>query len=87
MTLSTIMDGVALEECDDSPDIWGCIENVLAHNSVDIVKDDGLLDEVKLEIDSRFPGMEPSSYDSIQMYLRDIGRYPLLNAKGRARSW
>ena len=81
MTLSSIMDGVALEECDDSPDIWGCIENVLAHNSVDIVKDDGLLDEVKLEIDSRFPGMEPSSYDSIQMYLRDIGRYPLLNAK------
>ena len=46
-----------------------------------MVEESGLLKEIELETDPRFPELDPSSYDSIQVYLRDIGKYPLLSAE------
>ena len=81
VTSEEVLEYIGLEECDNTGDIWGCIEGVLKTSCVDLVENEGLLQEVSLESDPRFPEFDSSSYDSIQMYLRDIGRYPLLNAK------
>lgn len=81
VTSEEVLEYIGLEECDNTGDIWGCIEGVLKTSCVDLVENEGLLQEVSLESDPRFPEFDSSSYDSIQMYLRDIGKYPLLNAK------
>ena len=81
VTSGEILEHIALEECDNTGDVWGCIEEVLKDRCIDVVEDGGLLQEVHLESDPRFPEFDSSSYDSIQMYLRDIGRYALLSAK------
>ena len=80
VTTEEVLEYVGLEECDNTGDVWGCIENVLKTSCVDLVENEGLLQEVNLESDPRFPEFDSSSYDSIQMYLRDIGKYPLLSA-------
>ena len=80
VTSEEVLEYIGLEECDNTGDIWGCIEGVLKTSCVDLVENEGLLQEVSLESDPRFPEFDSSSYDSIQMYLRDIGKYPLLNA-------
>lgn len=80
VTSEEVLEYVGLEECDNTGDIWNCIEGVLKTSCVDLVENEGLLQEVNLESDPRFPEFDSSSYDSIQMYLRDIGKYPLLNA-------
>ena len=68
-------------DCENMNDTWECIENIFRQNCIDIVDDSGLLGEISMPTDPRFPELDSSSYDSIQMYLRDIGRYPLLSAK------
>ncbi len=50
----------------------------MAH--IDVLEGGGLL-EVREEISEKGYARSGSSYDSIQMYLREIGRYPLLNAQ------
>lgn len=81
VTSEEMLKYIGLEECDNTGDVWGCIEGVLKTRCIDLVENEGLLQEVSLETDPRFPEFDPSSYDSIQMYLRDIGKYALLNAK------
>ena len=80
VTSEEVLEYVGLEECDNTGDVWSCIEDVLKTSCVDLVENEGLLQEVSLESDPRFPEFDSSSYDSIQMYLRDIGKYPLLTA-------
>ena len=80
VTSEEVLEYIGLEECDNTGDVWSCIENVLKTSCVDLVENEGLLQEVSLESDPRFPEFDSSSYDSIQMYLRDIGKYPLLSA-------
>lgn len=80
VTSEEVLEYIGLEECDNTGDVWSCIEGVLKTSCVDLVENEGLLQEVSLESDPRFPEFDPSSYDSIQMYLRDIGKYPLLSA-------
>ena len=81
VTSDVLIDSVSLDECDHTPDMWECIGKILTHNCVDVVEESGLLKEIELETDPRFPELDPSSYDSIQVYLRDIGKYPLLSAE------
>ena len=81
VTSEEMLEYVGLDECDNTANVWGCIENILRSSCIDLVKTDGLLQEVSLETDPRFPDFDPSSHDSIQMYLRDIGKYTLLSAK------
>ena len=76
-----LMKHIGLDECDNTENNWECMEKILRHNCVDLVEEGGLLQEIKAENDSRFPDADPSVYDSIQMYLRDIGKYPLLNVR------
>ena len=76
-----LMEHVRLDECDNTEDNWECMEKILKHNCIDLVEEGGLLQEIEMETDPRFPELDSSSYDSIQMYLRDIGKYPLLNAQ------
>ena len=80
VTSEEVLEHIGLEECDNTGDVWSCIEEVLKTSCVDLVENEGLLQEVSLESDPRFPEFDSSTYDSIQMYLRDIGRYPLLSA-------
>ena len=68
-------------DCEDMNDTWECIETIFRENCIDIVEESGFLKEITMPTDPRFPELDSSSYDSIQMYLRDIGRYPLLSAK------
>jgi RNA polymerase primary sigma factor len=52
--------------------------------NVDVLEGGGILDKAAdemLEKKNVYRRGEGSSYDSIQMYLREIGRYPLLNAQ------
>ena len=70
-----------MNECDDEKEMWECIEKILNNNCIDLVHRDGLLQEHTTENNGRFPETDLSSYDSIQMYLRDIGKYALLSAK------
>ena len=81
VTSDVLMEHVALEECDHTKEVWECIENIFKKNCVDLVEKEGLLQKVQMESDPRFPEANITSYDSIQMYLRDIGKYALLNAK------
>ena len=81
VTTEEVLEYIGLEECDNTGNVWSCIEGVLETSCIDLVENEGLLQEVSLESDPRFPEFDPSSYDSIQMYLRDIGKYPLLSAK------
>ena len=81
VTSEDLLEQVGLEECDSTGDVWQCIEGLLKTSCIDLVENEGLLQEVNLESDPRFPDFDPSSYDSIQMYLRDIGKYSLLTAK------
>ena len=80
VTSEEVLEYIGLEECDNTGNVWSCIEDVLKTSCVDLVENEGLLQEVSLESDPRFPEFDSSSYDSIQMYLRDIGKYPLLSA-------
>ncbi|MDE0243542.1 MAG: sigma-70 family RNA polymerase sigma factor [Candidatus Kaiserbacteria bacterium] len=75
-----ILEHVNPSECDNEKEVWDCIEKILNNNCIDLVHRDGILHEEKLKTDSRFPETDLSSYDSIQMYLRDIGKYALLSA-------
>ncbi len=54
--------------------------------SIDVLESGGLLDSNLIEEDmlgkKNLYRRSESSYDSIQMYLREIGQYPLLNAQG-----
>ena len=79
-TSDLIVNKVNLDDCDDHDNTWDCIKKILNNNCVDLI-DEGMLKEVKLQVDSRFPVLDQSNYDSIQMYLRDIGKYELLSAK------
>jgi RNA polymerase primary sigma factor len=48
---------------------------------IDVLEGGNLLDvDAKEILDKRGYGRESSSYDAIQMYLREIGQYPLLSA-------
>lgn len=76
-----ILEHINLGECENEKEVWGCIEKILNNNCIDLVHQDGLLHEKKSKTDSRFPETDLSSYDSIQMYLRDIGKYALLSAE------
>ncbi len=80
-TSDIILEHVTMDECDESNDIWRCIYDILKNNCIDVVETEGLLKEVAIASDPRFPELDPSAYDSVQMYLRDIGKYPLLSAK------
>ena len=80
VTSDVLMKHIPLEECDDAKDTWECIERIMQNNCVDVVEKSGLLEEVEMGGDPRFPEIDSSSYDSIQMYLRDIGKYPLLTS-------
>lgn len=51
-----------------------------ASASIDVLEGGGMLD-VDADENSTAYGRSDSAYDSIQMYLREIGRYPLLNAQ------
>lgn len=51
----------------------------LASAAIDVLEGGGMLDVAEEEPNTYSRG--DSSYDSIQMYLREIGRYPLLNAQ------
>ena len=82
VTSQVLTEHLSLDKCNDNEDIWSCIENILKHNCIDLVEESGVLQEVEIENNSRF--LDPdniSNYDSIQMYLRDIGKYKLLTAK------
>ena len=82
VTSDVLSDGLLLEECDDNADTWVCIENILRHNCIDLVEEGGVLQEVEIINNSKFlDSSNPSNYDSIQMYLRDIGKYKLLTAQ------
>ena len=80
-TSDIIEEHIAMDECDSTNDVWRCIHDILKNNCIDIVETEGLLKEIEIETDPRFPELDPNSYDSVQMYLRDIGKYPLLNAE------
>ena len=81
VTSTELLEHIGLEDCDNADNVWQCIEGLLKTSCIDLVEDEGLLQEVSLKKDPRFPEFDPSSYDSIQMYLRDIGKYTLLSAK------
>ena len=51
-----------------------------ASASIDVLEGGGMLD-VDADDGTATYGRSDSAYDSIQMYLREIGRYPLLNAQ------
>jgi RNA polymerase primary sigma factor len=51
-----------------------------ASASIDVLEGGGMLDVNEAENPTAY-GRSDSAYDSIQMYLREIGRYPLLNAQ------
>jgi len=49
-------------------------------SGVDVLESGGLLElEVKIE-DNRYSFKNPTQYDSIQIYLKEIGQYPLIKA-------
>ena len=81
ITSDILVEHMAMDECDRTENAWECIEEILRANCVDVVDETGLLKEIEMEFDPRFPELDPSSYDSIQMYLRDIGKYALLTAE------
>ena len=76
-----ILQHIDMHECDNEKEMWECIEKILNNNCIDLVQKSGLLQEDEPEENTRFSEADLSSYDSIQMYLRDIGKYALLNAK------
>lgn len=76
-----ILEHINIGECDDEEVMWECIEKILNNNCIDLVHKEGLLQDEAPEGSDRFPELDLSSYDSIQMYLRDIGKYALLSAK------
>ena len=47
---------------------------------IDVLEGGGMLDVSEAEPEKGY-GRSDSQYDSIQMYLREIGKYPLLNAQ------
>ncbi len=51
-----------------------------ASASIDVLEGGGMLD-MAVDADTNAYSRSDSAYDSIQMYLREIGRYPLLNAQ------
>ena len=82
ITSDILLEHINLDECDDKKEVWECIEKILKGNCVDVVDSgSGLLWEATTKTDPRFADVEQSSYDSMQMYLRDIGKYPLLSAE------
>ena len=48
--------------------------------SIDVLEGGGMLD-MSVDADANVYGRSDSAYDSIQMYLREIGRYPLLTGQ------
>lgn len=76
-----LVEKINVESCDDTKPFWDCIYKVLSHNCIDIFNTKGLLREISAATDSEFPELQPSTYDTIQTYLRDISRYKLLSAK------
>lgn len=54
------------------------INEILAYSCIDLVEDEGLL--MPSPSDENAPEEDLSSYDSVQMYLREIGQYKLLTA-------
>ena len=52
----------------------------LSSASIDVLEGGGMLD-MSVDADANTYSRSDSAYDSIQMYLREIGRYPLLNAQ------
>ncbi len=54
------------------------LHEALTEMDIDILDNTGLLREINRKTDINFPEAEIISYDSVQMYLRDIGKYPLL---------
>ena len=59
---------------------WKRIKEFLVLNKIDIIKSKTLFG-INKETDLYFPEEETKSYDSVQMYLRDIGKYKLLSSK------
>jgi hypothetical protein len=47
---------------------------------IDVLEGGGML-EIEPDVPEKGYGRSDSQYDSIQMYLREIGKYPLLNAQ------
>ena len=50
-------------DCEDMNDTWECIENIFRQNCIDIVDDSGLLGEISMPTDPRFPELDSSTYD------------------------
>ena len=71
-------------EFTDDRKLYNSLKKIFTENELDILEKKSLLfknEQAKInEKFSEFPlEIKLASYDSIQMYLRDIGRYPLLN--------
>ena len=79
VTTDVLMEHINLHECDRADDVWLCIEGILEHNCIDKIETTGWLQEFKTKQDPRFPDFEKMPYDSVQMYLKDIGKYDLLS--------
>ncbi len=66
----------------DIPLLTSLYEN-FESNGVDILEGGGFLEvkeEDNSEVNKYISGKSPSQYDSIQMYLKEIGQYPLIQA-------
>ena len=68
-------------ECIADTTLLKKMEDIFSHNSIDIIEEGGILDEVSLKVDKRFPEVAASERDVIQAYLSEIGKYKLLTAK------
>ena len=64
----------------ESKVVFNAIEKSLKENNIDVFKVGGMLGDV-FKDESLPESINIASYDSIQMYLKDIGRYPLMTAK------
>ena len=76
----------------ESRKAYNRLKTMFAENKLDIIERKSLLKTEKKsedKLDEKFLkhsiDINPTSYDSIQMYLRDIGRYPLLNEEGEIK--
>lgn len=75
-------DGILKEfpNVEEDIDFLGDLYSRLEKAGVDVLEGGGLLDIAAEENARKYTGHEGTGYDSIQMYLKEIGQYPLINA-------
>ena len=84
VTSEVLTQNINLENCENQKDVWKCIYNIFEHHCIDVLKrrTNNLLKEINEDTDDEFPReSQPTAYDTVQVYFREMAQYKLLTAK------